>query len=312
MRNFLHILKIMLIFATWIGWSSYQPIRGKPIAPSTTLTIGSIKSIGKMAKKLTQEEFISRATQKHDGKYDYSKVKYVNTETKVCIVCPIHGDFEQRPHEHLLGFGCKKCSLPNKGRGVAHKKRRSLVYGVGINDFDGSVTETGLSKKIYKLWMGILQRCYTKINAKRRSYEDCSVSADWLYFSNFRTWALQNYVDGYSIDKDILVKSNKVYSPETCCFVPQEINSLIVGQKSRRGTLPIGVSKKGNKYRAIIRKNCKYIRIGEFFTIEEAFLAYKKEKEQHIKEVATKYFQDGKINEKVYHALMNYKVEITD
>ena len=61
------------------------------------------------AIRLTQEEFIQRATEIHHGKYDYSKVKYVNNDTDVTITCPIHGDFEQAPANHLVGQGCKWC-----------------------------------------------------------------------------------------------------------------------------------------------------------------------------------------------------------
>lgn len=63
-----------------------------------------------MPKRLTQEEFIRRAREKHGDKYDYSKVHYVNGQTPVTIICPIHGDFEQRPDCHIQGKGCNKCA----------------------------------------------------------------------------------------------------------------------------------------------------------------------------------------------------------
>lgn len=98
--------------------------------------------------------------------------------------------------------------------------------------------------------------------------------------------------------------------------MPPEINTLIVKCNSNRGNLPIGVSlaSKNNPhpYRAVVRKNRKYIMLGYFSTPEEAFNAYKVAKEAYIKEVATKYYKNGKITKKVYDALMNYKVEITD
>ena len=62
-----------------------------------------------MAKKLTNEEFISKANKKHNGKYDYSKTIYKNKRTNIIITCPIHGDFEQNPEVHLRGSGCPKC-----------------------------------------------------------------------------------------------------------------------------------------------------------------------------------------------------------
>ena len=65
-----------------------------------------------MPKKKTKEEFIKEATEKHKGKYDYSKVDYVNSKTKVCIICnePDHGEFWQRPADHIKGNSCPKCS----------------------------------------------------------------------------------------------------------------------------------------------------------------------------------------------------------
>ena len=65
-------------------------------------------------RKLTQEEFERRANKKHEGKYDYSKAKYVNYDTKVTIICPEHGDFEQTPHRHLAGDGCPECGLKRR------------------------------------------------------------------------------------------------------------------------------------------------------------------------------------------------------
>ena len=61
-------------------------------------------------RRMSKEEFIRRAKEKHGNKYDYSKVEYVNTRTKVCIICPIHGEFWQTPDEHLR-YGCKQCSV---------------------------------------------------------------------------------------------------------------------------------------------------------------------------------------------------------
>ena len=57
----------------------------------------------------TKEEFIKKAREKHGDKYDYSKVEYINANTKVCIICPQHGEFWQRPNSHLSGHGCHKC-----------------------------------------------------------------------------------------------------------------------------------------------------------------------------------------------------------
>ena len=79
-------------------------------------------------RKITTEEFIRRARSIHGDKYDYSKVNYINRRTKVCIVCPIHGEFWQQPESHCNGSGCSKCY---------HNKRKKLLFGVGVNDLEG-------------------------------------------------------------------------------------------------------------------------------------------------------------------------------
>jgi hypothetical protein len=62
-----------------------------------------------MPRKMTQEQFICKSKKIHKNKYDYSKVKYINSKIKVIIICPIHGDFEQPPNQHLCGKGCMWC-----------------------------------------------------------------------------------------------------------------------------------------------------------------------------------------------------------
>lgn len=66
-----------------------------------------------MSKKLTTEEFIKKSEQIHGNKYIYEKINYVNSHTKVCIICPEHGEFWQMPYSHLNGIGCKKCGIKN-------------------------------------------------------------------------------------------------------------------------------------------------------------------------------------------------------
>lgn len=68
---------------------------------------------GHKKQSYTKDEFIEKATKIHDGKYDYSKVKYIDSNTKVCIICPTHGEFLQRPADHLQGIGCEKCKESN-------------------------------------------------------------------------------------------------------------------------------------------------------------------------------------------------------
>ena len=72
------------------------------------------------SKRLSNDEFIEKAKLIHEDKYDYSKVQYVNTSTKVCIICPEHGEFWQTPNSHLFGAGCPTCPESNMEGEIRH------------------------------------------------------------------------------------------------------------------------------------------------------------------------------------------------
>lgn len=194
------------------------------------------------------------------------------------------------------------------------------VYGVGITGLENTKGKDGNSLKSYICWHHMIQRCYSnKQQEKQPSYIGCKVDENWLYYSNFKAWYDSNYyeIDGQKkvsqLDKDILIKGNKIYSPKTCVFVPQFINKLFVKCDSARGLLPIGVChhKPTGKYQVNYRdKNEKQTYIGLFNMVEDAFNAYKEYKEQFIKETANKYKEHIPIN--LYNAMMKYEVNIND
>lgn len=252
-----------------------------------------------MPKRKTTEQFISEARKIHGDRYDYSKVQYVNAETPVEIRCKEHGVFKQAPKLHI---GCYKCGCPKCAR-VEHRKS---MYGVG-NIYRGEYNPT-----IYSYWKNMISRCTLKTDSLI-SYSACEICDEWLSYEAFEKWVNRpesNYHEKYELDKDILSGKNKIYSPQTCVFVPKKLNMLLVKRKRGRGVYPIGVSydKSRNKYYSHLGK--KYL--GRYQTPWEAFQAYKQAKEAHIKEVAIQYFKEHKINERVYNALMSYEVEITD
>ena len=247
----------------------------------------------------TKEEFISKATKIHGDRYDYSKVKYVNSQTKVCIVCKEHGEFWQKANDHVQGRGCPICRY----------MRPSIVNEGFIKD----LPYLSSHERVYICWHAMVSRCNSsKVHQKQPTYKDCEVCEEWRKLSSFKEWFDKHYVEGWALDKDILVKGNKVYSPETCCFVPQEINTLFTKKQGVRGEYPIGVSfcKNNQKFRAQIHKGGKMWGLGYYKTPEEAFHAYKVAKEAYIKEVADKW--KSKLDPKVYEVIYNYEVEITD
>ena len=186
-------------------------------------------------------------------------------------------------------------------------------FGIGIFK---SVDKNGKETKCHKTWVHIMERCYdSKYQEKKPTYKGCIVCKEWWNFQVFAEWYYRHFYEIeneiMALDKDILHKGNKIYSPETCIFVPSSINSLFIKSNKVRGEYPIGVFKEGDKFRASLCKgNGKPIYLGLYATPEEAFLAYKHAKEEYIKEVAEKY--KSQIPQKLYDALMNYEVEIDD
>lgn len=188
------------------------------------------------------------------------------------------------------------------------------VLGVGI--VGKPLLKEEQQSRGYSLWKSMLGRCYNeKLRLKYKSYKGCSVSPYFLNYQNFKDWCEQQVgfnQEGWHLDKDILVKGNKIYSEDTCCFVPPELNALLTSTKAKRGSLPIGVHcyKGRGTYASNICKDNHSHYLGSYKTPEEAFLKYKEEREAYIKSKAHKW--KDQIDARVYQALMNWKIEITD
>lgn len=169
-----------------------------------------------------------------------------------------------------------------------------MVAGVGVNDADYNVYEYGIvngkkkaiwSCPFYVTWKSMLVRCYYgKYQDMFPTYIGCSVISEWHLFSTFKTWMQTQDWESKHLDKDILVKANKLYSPETCVFVDARVNTFLAENNAVRGQQPIGVSfhKRDKKY---VAKCCpiekgKPRHLGYFDTAEEthaAWLAFKLE-----------------------------------
>lgn len=210
---------------------------------------------------------------------------------------------------------------------TVHTNWKAFELGKVSNPYDKSVYGTGYigegayssfkNNKItpqYDAWSSMIVRCYGKHDER---YENCTVCEEWHNYQNFAKWYDNNFYqlnnERMELDKDILIKGNKMYSPESCVFVPRYINCLFTKTDKFRGNLPIGVSieNKTGKYRARCNNGKKVtIYLGLYKTPIEAFYAYKKYKEKTIKQIA----EDHKhtIPIELYNALITYEVEITD
>lgn len=253
-------------------------------------------------RKMTTDDFINRCREIHGDKYDYSLTVYTDIQEKVKIICPTHGIFEQIANSHLRGQGCVKC---------CYESRRRPIFGVGINDYDGNVIdENGNIKYFYSVWHSMIRRCYSANHQKiGTSYIGCTVCDEWKKLSKFKEWFDENYIDECHLDKDILVQDNKVYSPTTCCFVPQYINSLLTDHKAARGKYMLGVVKSKNVFTACVNRDGKSVHLGIFDTETEAHNAYVKAKKEIIKDTAKRALESGKITKKVYDALISRKIK---
>ena len=191
------------------------------------------------------------------------------------------------------------------------------VYGIGIVGTKYLISEGGVLTKEYMLWKSMLKRCYSDVYKKKRpTYIGCEVSNKFKSYEYFYEWCNKQVGFGnkdWHLDKDLLIKGNKIYSENTCVFIPKEINSMLIKSDKKRGEYLIGVCwhKKDKAFIAQVNKNKgKQEYLGSFKTETEAFNAYKVAKENFIKEQANKW--KSQIDLRAYEALMNYQVEITD
>lgn len=180
-----------------------------------------------------------------------------------------------------------------KSCGCSSKK---LIFNNGINDYDDITYRNGRDIKSYSVWHSMLQRCYDeKTHIKHPTYKGCTVCDEWLYFSNFKKWFDENYIEGTQLDKDIFSK-NKVYSPETCCFVPREINILMSQiERFNNGIIGVHYDKINGKYKSVFRNKT----LGRYNSKEEASFAYVKAKKRYIKERVMYFLSIGKIDKRI-------------
>jgi hypothetical protein len=188
------------------------------------------------------------------------------------------------------------------------------VYDVGYKG-DGKYNYYHDHKHAWDTWSQMIRRCYDPYMINENlSYKDCFVCEEWHNFQNFAEWYYVNYYEvpgeKMQLDKDIISKHNKIYSPETCVFVPQYINSLILNKPKSRGKYPIGCYYSNGKIAVHCTTNEKTVHLGLYDSVKEAFSVYKDFKEKYIKQVADNYRPF--IPNKLYKAMYAWVIEIND
>ena len=245
--------------------------------------------VGKVCKSLNSGDF---KILKYNNKKNV-KIQFLNTGFEVVVELG-----------HIRDGGVKDRYAPS-------------VFGVGVSGTKYPITINGVQTKEYGLWVRMLKRCYSDAYQKKQpTYIPCKVSDNFKSYEYFYEWCHRQVGfanEGWHLDKDLLVKGNKIYSENTCVFIPAEINSVLTKCTASRGKYLIGVcwSKTNKAFRAQVNKNKgKPEHLGFFNTELEAFSTYKKAKESFIKEQAEKF--KSQIDIRAYNALMNYQVNIDD
>lgn len=239
-------------------------------------------------------------------------MKIIEYNNATDIVVEFQDEYNAKVHTAYSAF--KKCAVKNP--------YYPSVFEVGMIGSKYLATINKDSTKEYKTWIQMLRRCFSEKEKNRKpTYKDISCCNEWLLYENFYEWLhsqpnFDKWYNGnrWAIDKDILIKGNKIYSPNTCCLVPHNVNALFLKHDAARGGLPLGLTKHGKNIQVWCNNpfNGKCEPLGTYSTIEEAFKVYKLHKEDIIRQVAEIEYMNNNITKQCYNAMLNYKVEITD
>lgn len=240
-------------------------------------------------------------------------MKIINYNNANDIMVEFQDKYKGKVHTNYANFS----------KGLVKNPYSPSVYGVGINGTKYPMFINKILVKEYSTWLHVIERCFSQKRKKSNpTYQDIKCCDEWLLYENFYEWLhkQENFHkwlthEKWEIDKDILVKGNKTYSPKTCVLVPHNVNCLFLKCNAARNNLPIGIEKVKDKFAVYCNnsfENSRKKHIGTFSDKETAFKAYKGYKENLIKQVAQDEYKKGNITFKCYKAMMDYEVEITD
>lgn len=181
------------------------------------------------------------------------------------------------------------------------------VFGVGYTGV--GIYSHKTHEHIYKMWNRMLERCYSKTSQTNKpTYIGCNVCKEWHCLQDFAKWFVEqeDCEKGYELDKDLLVKGNKLYSPETCVLLPRKVNLMLTAAASNNKLGIVGVIERCGKYSASVYIDGKIKCLGTYDTSKEASLAYAKEKEAYVRKVALSI--KSEISQRAFDALMSWVV----
>lgn len=213
-------------------------------------------------------------------------------------------------HVTFLNTGFSRvCTSYDLRKGLLKDPYHPAVKGVGYTGAGVHGTR-GTDTKKYAAWNGMIDRCYG-VRPLFKIYREkgIRVCEEWHNYQNFGDWFDLNYKGrGFDLDKDILNPDSKLYSPDTCEYVPHSVNMLVAN--IREGTLGYTTKKLGDgtvKYIVKIQhKDIGYV--GSFDSKEEAHAAYVVAKKSHVLRVANHYYQINEISKRIYETLCQIQV----
>lgn len=196
-------------------------------------------------------------------------------------------------------------------------RKRNKVCGIGINDAQYNVREGGVTCPYYTCWSNMLTRCYdSKFHIKNPSYVGVQVCDSWLLFSNFKEWMRNQDWEGNVLDKDLLGRGSRIYSPSTCCFMPGWLNKSL--KNSTPGEYPLGVTYKNktpdmlnelrNPYQVRANERGARKHLGVFSCPKAAHKVWQLYKASTL-EAYTREIVDGKIKEEVLKIVSKLRLD---
>jgi len=181
------------------------------------------------------------------------------------------------------------------------------VFGVGFigQGPHSSSVSGGKITQCYNAWSAMMNRCYGK--NKQKSYENVIVCQEWHNFQNFAKWHSENFIEGWELDKDLL-GNGKLYSPQTCCYLPKELNVILRKKRVSNSKYPRGVSLlPGGSFQAVSSIRGKNTYLGVYSNPDDAWMAVKMFVEDKIKLIAFEY--KPYLKETTYNSILNYEVK---
>ena len=210
----------------------------------------------------------------------YIGKKYITNEGYTALII----DGGSKPHYCTIKINdwIKEVCVDNLKIGKVKYPYNTSIYKkgfIGVGTYKAK--SNGKDTNSYKSWKHMLSRCYdNKLHAKQPTYKECTVCKEWLNYQNFAEWFEKNHVNGFQLDKDLLVSGNKIYSEDTCAFIPRCLNSFVSNRKlnNTSGYTGIHWNKQRSKWHVRIHDTTakKDIYLGAYDDVEQAILIYKK------------------------------------